>query len=306
VWGISASAGLGRRRSSKRIARLLLANGERPCILSRGYARRVNHQGVTVVSDGTRVLAAIDSAGDEPLMLARALPAVPVLVGQDRYLSGALAESRLGATVHILDDGFQHLQLARDLDLLVVDESDLTDRLLPSGRLREPLDAASVADALLTSAPASAHQSLREALGVETLFSLTRAIGAPRYLGSDCSLTPGTNYPVFAVAGIARPERFFNDLKSMGWRTTSTRTFRDHHPFSRADLDDILKQAQQSGAKAVVTTEKDAVRMEHLLGGAPAMPILAIPLQVTIEPAFADWMMRRIAAASATRPGLRA
>src|SRR5205085_10887183 len=107
------------------IARLLSAAGERPAILTRGYARRVARDGVTIVSDGTRVVADLDSAGDEPLMLAQGLPAVPVLVGADRYLSGRLAERRLGATVHLLDDGFQHLELAREVDLLLVSEDDL-------------------------------------------------------------------------------------------------------------------------------------------------------------------------------------
>ncbi len=95
--------------------------------------------GVTVVSDGAAILADVAHAGDEPLMLARALPGVPVLVGVDRYRSGTLAERDYDVTVHILDDGFQHLTLARDVDLLLVAEEDLADRPLPGGRLREAL-----------------------------------------------------------------------------------------------------------------------------------------------------------------------
>ena len=112
--------GSGKTPIVAHIARLLLERGERPAILTRGYARRCRPDGVTVVSDGTTILAGIESAGDEPLMLARALPGVPVLVGANRYLSGRLAEERFGATVHLLDDGFQHLELARDVDLLLV------------------------------------------------------------------------------------------------------------------------------------------------------------------------------------------
>ena len=105
--------GTGKTPTVEYLARLLVANGERPVILTRGYARRRPLDGVTIVSDGTAIRADLDTAGDEPLMLARALPGVPVLVGADRHLSGRLAERRFGATVHLLDDGFQHVALAR-------------------------------------------------------------------------------------------------------------------------------------------------------------------------------------------------
>ena len=120
----------------------------RPAILSRGYARRTRSDGVVVVSDRERVLAGVESSGDEPQMLARSLLGVPVLVAPDRYLAGSLAERQFGCTVHLLDDGFQHMQLARDINLLVMSSDDLKESLLPAGRLREPLDAASSADAL--------------------------------------------------------------------------------------------------------------------------------------------------------------
>jgi len=118
------------------IARLLLQLGERPAILSRGYARRDRSDGVVVVSDGTAIVADVAASGDEPQMLARALPAIPVVVSADRYLAGRLAETRFGATVMMLDDAFQHVQLERTVDLLVVAREDLDERVLPSGRLQ--------------------------------------------------------------------------------------------------------------------------------------------------------------------------
>ncbi len=120
------------------IARLLVDCGERPAILTRGYGRRQSGERVTVVSDGTAIRAGVYSSGDEPLMLARALPGVAVVVSASRYRAGRLAEDQLGATVHVLDDGFQHVQIERDVDLLLVSEDDLRDRPLPGGRLREP------------------------------------------------------------------------------------------------------------------------------------------------------------------------
>ena len=115
------------------LARLLIAVGERPAILTRGYGRRRGADGVVVVSSGHEVLVPTLQSGDEPQMLARALPGVPVLVSGDRHLAGRLAERTFGCTVHLLDDGFQHVQLARDVDLLVISTADLDERLLPWG-----------------------------------------------------------------------------------------------------------------------------------------------------------------------------
>jgi hypothetical protein len=136
----------GRHRQSPvvAIAEWLVAQGERPAILSRGYARANAVDGVVVVSDGTSVRAGLDVSGDEPLMLARQVPGAAVCVSPDRYLAGTLAETALGCTVHVLDDGFQHLELARDLDVLVTTLGEIPGgRVLPMGRLREPIDAAS-------------------------------------------------------------------------------------------------------------------------------------------------------------------
>ena len=109
--------GTGKTPAVAAIAQLLLDLGERPAILSRGYARQQPSGGVTIVSDGSQVLADVAHAGDEPLLLARTLPRVPVLVCSDRHRAGRVAETDLAATIHLLDDGFQHVQLWRDVDL---------------------------------------------------------------------------------------------------------------------------------------------------------------------------------------------
>lgn len=293
------AGGAGKTPLVAALAQLLVAHGERPAILTRGYARRVSPDGVTVVSDARGVLAGVDTAGDEALMLARALPGVPVLVSPDRYLAGCLAEHQLGATLHLLDDGFQHAALARDVDLLVVDAEDLTDRVLPAGRLREPRSAASRADALLTteSDPAT-RDRLRDALRVARTFRVTRTLGAPRVvsrvrLKADTTNTDTTfAAPVFAVAGVARPQRFFDDLRAAGWQVMGTTAFRDHHRFSAADMRRIDEAARAAGAGLVLTTEKDAVRME--VHDANGVPIAAVPLTATIEPAFTDWLLDRV------------
>ncbi|MGH9173167.1 MAG: tetraacyldisaccharide 4'-kinase, partial [Vicinamibacterales bacterium] len=132
------------------IARWLIDAGERPAILSRGYGRRDRSDGVVIVCDGTRVLADVGRAGDEPLMLAHTMPGVVVAVAEDRFLAGVLAERKLGTTVHVLDDGFQHVQLARDLDVLMTTPGEAANgRVLPFGRLREAANAAARADVVV-------------------------------------------------------------------------------------------------------------------------------------------------------------
>jgi tetraacyldisaccharide 4'-kinase len=288
------------------VAKALVDAGERPAILTRGYARRRPAPGVTVVSDGRRILADVDAAGDEPLMLARTLHGVMVLVGSNRYVSGRFAEKRLDATVHVLDDGFQHLELARDVDLLVVSEEDLTDRPLPSGRLREPLAAAAAADAALVVAgyPAAADRVAR-ALGIATAFHVTRTLGAPRTLGGETVVVP-PEARVFAVAAIARPERFFSDVASSGWQVVGELAFRDHHDFTARDLSRIAAAARASAAAIVLTTEKDATR----LGGRNlnGLPLAFVPLVTSVEPAdrFREWLFARLLARQSQGSGPQA
>jgi tetraacyldisaccharide 4'-kinase len=287
--------GSGKTPVVQYLARLLVERGERPAILTRGYRRRVAAGSVTVVSDGTAVLAQVDAAGDEPMVLARTLRGVPILVGADRYESGSLAERQFGATVHILDDGFQHLQLARDVDLLVVDEQDLTDHVLPLGRLREPLASATRADALLVSVSyAAAAERVGRALAVAKTFCVTRTIGPPRLLATgETVVVPGGD-PVYAIAGIARPERFFADLTAAGWRVIDTMVFRDHHWFTSRDLERIASAAKARRAAIVLTTEKDAVRLAGRDLG--ELPLAVVPLEASVEPndQFADWISERL------------
>jgi tetraacyldisaccharide 4'-kinase len=278
------------------IARLLVESGERPAILTRGYGRRRGSEAVTVVSDGTSVLAGIDASGDEPLMLARTLKNVSVVVGASRSLAGRVAEEQLGATVHVLDDGFQHLKIERTVDLLLVCEEDLCDRPLPAGRLREPLTAASAADAALVPAGyPTAVERVARAVGIPTGFQVTRALGAPRTVSSSPeSVVVPSESRVFAVAGIARPERFFSDVSSAGWHLVDAMSFRDHHRFSTADVRRIGDAARAAGAAVILATEKDAVRLETCdLDG---LPIAAVPLVIGIEPAdrFRQWLLGRL------------
>jgi tetraacyldisaccharide 4'-kinase len=277
--------GSGKTPLAAEVARLLLEMGERPSILSRGYARKIRADGVVIVSDGSQVLEGVERSGDEPQMLAHAVPRVAVLVSSSRYAAGRIAESRLGCTVHVLDDGFQHFDLMRDIDLLVAPDASDT-RTLPFGRLREPLDAATAADALLVESPGLGMQDpayVRSAdLQVSPLFTFSRRLGGPTPHGR-----------AFAFAGIAKPERFFGDLEKAGWTLAGRRSFRDHHHYSAQEIEEIARAAKSSGAEVILTTEKDIVR----IGTAPG--ILAVPLELTIEPAFTPWLAERLRAVRA-------
>jgi tetraacyldisaccharide 4'-kinase len=291
--------GSGKTPTVGYIARLLLEHGERPAILTRGYARCVARDGVTVVSDAAAVRASVAEAGDEPRMLAEALPGVAVVVSGDRHQAGLLAEHRLGATVHLLDDGFQHLQLARDVDLLLASEDDLTDSPLPGGRLREGLAAASLADAaLVTAGYDTAAQRIARALGIATVFRVTRAIGAPRMVAdARHSVVVPAGSRVFVVCGIARPDRFTADVVAAGWQIVGTMLFADHHAYTAHDVRRITRAARSASSAIVLTTDKDAVRLAACdLGD---LPIASVPLDVGLEPkqGFRDWLLTRLAAA---------
>jgi len=289
------TGGSGKTPIVAHIAALLASHGERPAILSRGYARTAPSAGVTIVSDGAGRFAPLDQAGDEPLMLARALPNVPVLVCADRYEAGRVAEQTLGTTVHVLDDGFQHLGLHRDVDLLVAGGHDLGDQVLPAGRLREPLAAAAFADAVLIEShgESGGDRNVAKILGVDTVFRVERTIGQPRWMNSGEAVSIGPADRILAVAGIARPDRFFADLEAANAKPGATLVFKDHHPYTDADIARISQTARAAGATVVLTTEKDAVRLSaRRLGD---LPVATVPLTATIEPSFAGWLLTRLA-----------
>ena len=250
--GALAAGGSGKTPLTAYVARTLVAMGERPAVLSRGYGRAEPVDGVVVVRETERVVGDLATAGDEPWMLAQALDGVAVVVAADRYLAGRLAETHLGATVHLLDDGFQHLQLERGTDLLVVSPADLDDPVvLPGGRLRERLATARHADAALVVDVSDDRRGwVAERLG------LSRCFGVRRHVGSAAVASPhpepgqlGRGARVLAVAGIARPERFFDDVRDAGFDLVHTLVFRDHQRYLPRDAARIQAEARTAGRR---------------------------------------------------------
>lgn len=298
--GNLSMGGTGKSPVVAAIANWLVAQGERPAILSRGYARADAAEGVVVVSDGTSVLASIDRAGDEPLMLSRQAPGAVVCVSADRHLAGTLAERQFGCTVHVLDDGFQHLELARDLDILVTTVGEIPQgRVLPFGRLRESIGAASRAHVLVVSgATAGAAAAEAWALGISLSCGAHRSLGAPiairgaLLVGRDADGLGRDNGGlgrdadglgrVLVVTGIANPQRFADSLRDADWSIADSMTFSDHHRYTDRDVEQIGARFRESGATAVFTTDKDAVRFEVL--GALPFPIFRVPLLMEFDP----------------------
>ena len=297
--GALAAGGSGKTPLTAHVARTLVAMGERPAVLSRGFGRADPVDGAVVVRDAERVVGDLATAGDEPWMLAQTLTGVAIVVAADRYLAGRLAETHLGATVHLLDDGFQHLQLERGTDLLVMSPADLDDPVvLPGGRLRERLATATYADAVLVVDVSDERRArVAERLG------LSRCFGVRRYVGSAAVASPhpepGEVEPgarVMAVAGIARPERFFDDVRDAGFDVVHTLVFGDHHRFLPRDVARIRSEARAVRAQAILTTEKDGVRLQPWLPFEP--PLATVPLTLGVEQAdeFQAFLADRLAA----------
>jgi tetraacyldisaccharide 4'-kinase len=302
--GNLSTGGTGKSPVVAALAEWLIGVGQTPSILSRGYARADAADGVVVVSDGDAIRAGLDQSGDEPLMLARRVPGAIVCVSPDRYLAGVLAERQLGATVHLLDDGFQHLELARDLDILVTTMGEIPNgRVIPNGRLREPIDAAARAQMLVVSdATAGAAASEAWTLGISQSCGAVRTLGAPIAIGDQGSGIGDQgsgigDQGVLAVAGIANPDPFVSALKNAGWNVVDAMVFGDHHRYSRSDVAAIAARLASSGAAAVFTTDKDAVRLEALVEaglppsrgalrrtGQTRLPLYRVPLSVQFDP----------------------
>lgn len=248
--GNLTTGGTGKTPLVMALASRLRDLGHRPVILSRGYRRQ--SRGVVVVGRGGGPEVGWRDAGDEPYLMAHRLRGVAVVVGADRFAAGRQAEREDLGDVFLLDDGFQHRRLARHVDLVAIDPEDWDrpERLLPAGHWREPKTALARADAACVAAreddtiPDLEIPAFRFTLELEGLFR-----------GGD-RLDPASlgDQPVVAFAGIARPERFFDTLRSMGLNVVATRSFRDHHAYDRPDLN-----ALPPGIR--ITTEKDRVRL---------------------------------------------
>jgi tetraacyldisaccharide 4'-kinase len=296
--------GTGKTPFTIALALLLVREGFNVDVLSRGYGRMTS--GVARVDPS----GSAERYGDEPLVIANEAY-VPVFVGTDRFEAGEMAEKEWALFgemkgVHLLDDGFQHRQLARDVDIVLAHADDLKDWRMPAGNLREPLKALERATVLAVEAGDGEKQVMErlERLGVgeiedRPIWRYRREMAVP-----ELSKLVGER-PVIAFCGIGKPKQFFQGLTDKGVKLAARRIFPDHHKYTRGEIEGLRRLAMVAGDGVLVTTAKDLFRL-----GAPGMveeyedPIYAVDLKVVLEDeeAIAAWLRAKL---KANFPSLR-
>jgi tetraacyldisaccharide 4'-kinase len=269
--GNLAVGGAGKTPAVIALAARLVARGRRVAVLSRGYG--ATRADARVVSDGAAVRLGAAEGGDEPVLVARRLPGVAVLCGPRRADLARTAVATLGADALLLDDGFQHRALARDLDVVVLDAANPfgNGHLLPRGPNRESPSALRRANlawlAKVDGAEPAALDRLRvlarDATGrapVESRVAVTDVVDGSLDRSLGVAALAGAR--VLLLSALARPDAFRRTVASLGATIAAERTFPDHHRFSRDELDEVLRAAEAAGCDRVVTTEKDAVRLD--------------------------------------------
>lgn len=276
--------GTGKTPVTAYIARFLLARGHRVAVLSRGYGGSLEGQ-TCVVSDGASIMLSALECGDEPYLLAATVPGVMVIIGPDRFAAGQLALQQLDPDIFLLDDGFQHLRLYRDLNILLLDFSrPFGNRLtLPAGILREPVSAARRADLMIfTRAPAGATISTHTG-GVPACAS-SHSIGdlLPLNGRDPVPFAHCSGHTVLAFAGIADPDSFFAGLRANGVNLAGSISFPDHVVYTRERCAEIAAALRRSGADFLITTEKDGVKLKEFSQEFAAQTLLA-RLELTLD-----------------------
>jgi len=273
------------------VAKFLLSQGWQPGILTRGYGRKGKGE-MIVLPPGSRPRP--EEVGDEPALLALELPQVPLVVCRSRARGGRQAEEQFGVDVHILDDGFQHLALARTVDLVALDATQPLSNwhLLPAGRQREPAGALARAqmvvltrtEAATPAAIAALEHLIRRLQPAARIFrSSVELVGWTDGL-SGAALPPagpaGRKAAAFCALGNARA--FFSDLRRWGFDLVEEKTFPDHHYYNQAELERLAAEGRKRGAEVLLTSAKDAVKLSALLP--LALPVMAAKIEIAVEP----------------------
>ena len=280
--------GTGKTPMAACLARLLAGQGYKIAILSRGYGGTA--KGVSRIADGSRIFARPPEAGEEAYWLARALPGVAVYTAPERYAAGLAAWQEVKPDLFLLDDGFQHFQLHRDLDVVLLDaESPFGNgHLLPRGPLREPVATLAAAQVLiLTRYRAERHQDRFEFLQEKFpgKIVLTAAILPTKVFvfpeDREMPLPSLQNQSLLAFAGLARPRVFYDTLGDLGVILPGCRDFPDHYSFQTRDLDTLVKEAKSLGAAGLITTAKDWARLGEKW--AYPLPLYLLDVEARLE-----------------------
>lgn len=283
--------GTGKTPCVEAVCRIILKAGKKPAILTRGYGGKFKGN-YAIVSDGDKILLTPSEAGDEPVLLANALPGVPVLVGADRKTTAKLAVEKFGVGALLLDDGFQHLRLARDLDIITMDATNpfANGHCLPRGFLREKLQALTAANLILLTHADKIDDGKIEILKkkIQKLSGQTPILKT-RHKPTGCidvktgetkGLQALKELKVLAFAGIGNPEIFFQSLKELGATVLQSEPFPDHHVYKQHEIKKLDDWADLMNADALTTTEKDRARLTSF--PPTAKPILSLCMELDI------------------------
>jgi tetraacyldisaccharide 4'-kinase len=281
--------GTGKTPAVEVAVQTLTALGHRPAVVSRGYGRRTG--GIHVVADAASIRLDAEEAGDEPFLLARRLPGVPVVVGGNRYATARLAIERFGVTAIVLDDAFQHRTLTKDLEVVMALASDPwgNGRLLPAGPLREPLAALARADLVVAMGAATLGEA-RDVVETVARVAPSVPVLTARVVPAECweasrmrpvSLGDLAGKRVLGFAGIAVPRAFAATLEASGVTLAELVPFADHHWYAADDVARLDALAGELDADVLVTTEKDWVRLRKLPLPRRPLWVLAIRLVLT-------------------------
>ena len=284
--------GTGKTPAVIMLARWASDEGYRVAVLSRGYGGRYK-EAILEVSDGSVIKADPLESGDEPYLLAKRLTGVPVVISRKRFTAGLFAHKKFGCNFFILDDGFQHLELKRDLDLALMDASNPfgNGHLLPWGPLREPVDQLGRADAFIITRFNENHSGdkivgfLKEKFPSSPIFYGDHLPEKVVFPYSNEVQVPGflKGKRILAFAGIARPEAFRETLIRLGADIVYFRGFKDHYKFKRDEIQALIQIKEKRGADYLVTTEKDWIRIASLISMYPDIAYLCIQFTLLSE-----------------------
>ena len=269
--GNLTTGGTGKTPLVEWIATELAQSNRRVCVLTRGYERQTS--GRVIVSDGDQVLADVKESGDEASLLAEHLSGkAAVICDANRVAAAHWAIENFGSDVFVLDDGFQHRRIARNLNIVTIDATNPwgNGRLLPAGTLREPPGSLARADCILITRSdqsdrvAELESELRKVRSDVRIFLSRMKLTGFRSLAEDERMETEPASQIAALCGVANPESFFTLLRKVGFELTETQAFGDHHDYTQADIDRIVREARAHGAQALITTAKDAVKVRSL------------------------------------------
>ncbi len=303
--GNLSAGGTGKTPLTIVLANTVYAQGWKVAVVARGYRRQKT--GLVVVSDGRQILAGLAEAGDEPLLMAQACAGVPVIVDEQKKVAATTAVEKFMPDIILVDDGFQHRQLHRDLDIVLIDGQIPLSNLwwFPAALMREPATSLRRADFLIcnTGGGQVAAPPAEKYTPAKIFSGALQSIGWRQLASVGEKLLPLASVkeqPVFLVSGIAQPERFRAAVERLGVRIVGEIKFRDHQRYHENDLQTMLTARKAAGARYILTTSKDAVKLAACAGSARE-PILVLETAFVLEPGFGQVFLDTVAPMAANK-----